>query len=68
MEFLGQESDLSRSCYLIHSCNNARSLTHCARPEIKPVSQGSQDATNPIVLQQKIQGVYFLLKIYLLKN
>ena len=32
-EFPGQGSDLNPGCNLSHSCRNARSLTHCARPE-----------------------------------
>ena len=43
MEFPGQGSDPSCSCNLSHSCGNTRSLTHCARPGIKPASQCSQD-------------------------
>ena len=54
MEFPGQGSDLSYSCDLSHSCGNTRSLTHCAGPGIKPVSQCFQDATNPIVPQGKL--------------
>ena len=50
MEFLGQESDLSRSCDLRCSGGNARSLTHCAGLGMEPVSQGSRDTTDPIVL------------------
>ena len=33
---------------------NARSLTHCARPGIKPVSQHSQDTTNPVAPQWEL--------------
>ena len=48
MELLGHESDLSHTRDLSRSCNNARSLTHCVGPGIKPVSQRSQDTTtNP---------------------
>ena len=46
MEFPDQGSDPSCSCKLSHSCGNARSLTHCARPRIKPKSQCSQDASH----------------------
>ena len=30
----------------------------CARPGIKPVFQHSQDATNPVVPQQELQGTF----------
>ena len=36
-------------------CGHTRSLTHCARPGIKPVSQGSRGATDPIAPQQELQ-------------
>ena len=42
MEFLGQGSDLR------HGGGNTGSLTHCARLGIEPVSQGSQDTTDPV--------------------
>jgi len=35
-KFLGQGLNLSPSCDLHHSCSHTRSLTHCARPGIKP--------------------------------
>ena len=54
MEFQGQGSDPSHSCDLSHSCSDARSLTHCAGPEIKLVSQCSQDTANPIVPQWEL--------------
>ena len=38
-KFLAQELNLSLSCDLYHSCNNVEYLTHCTRPEIKPMSQ-----------------------------
>ena len=41
----GQGLDLSRHC------DNTRSLTHCAGPGIEPVSQCSQDTTDPVVSQ-----------------
>ena len=44
MEFPRQGSDPSRSC-------KARSPTHCARLEVKPAFQHSQDTIDPIVLQ-----------------
>ena len=37
--FLGQVSNLSCSCNLCHSFNNAGSLSHCTRPGIEPWSQ-----------------------------
>ena len=54
MEFLGQESDLSCNCDLSLSCNNARSLTLCSGPGIKPASQCSQDAANPAAPKQEL--------------
>lgn len=32
----GQGSNLNHNCNLYHSCINARSLTHCRGPRIKP--------------------------------
>ena len=46
MELLGQRSDPSRSYKLHHGCGNTRSLTHCARLGIEPVSQRCRDVTN----------------------
>ena len=43
-----------------HSCGNARSLTHCAGPGIKPKSQSSQDTADPVTPQWEL-----LLFIYL---
>ena len=59
MELLGQGLDPSSSLNLSCSCGNARSLTHYARPTIKPVSQCSQDTANPIAPQQELQYLYF---------
>ena len=53
MEFLGQGSDLSRSC------SNARSLTHCAGLGIEPASWHCRDAANPIVPRWKLERKYF---------
>ena len=53
---------LSFSCDLNHSCSNIGSLTHCAGPGIKPVSQSSQDATNPTVAQWELLN-FFLMAI-----
>ena len=57
MEFPGQGSDPSRGCNLSHSCSNTGSLTHCAGPGIKPVTQCSQDAADPVVPQQELPCV-----------
>ena len=54
MEFLGQGSNLSHSCDLCCSCSNARSLTHCAGPGIKPASRRSGVPANPVVQQQEL--------------
>ena len=35
-KFLGQGLHLKCNCNLFHSCDNARFLTHCAGPGIKP--------------------------------
>ena len=53
--FLGGTTPMGRSSDLR---GKAGSLTHCARPEIKPgsepVSQGSRDATDPVTPQQEL--------------
>ena len=59
MEFPGQGSDPSRSCYLSHSCGNAGSLTYCARLGIEPEYQCSQDTTNPVVPQWELHQSHF---------
>ena len=46
----------------ILSCSNAGSLTHCARPGIKPASQCSRNAAHPVEQQQE------LLQAVVLKN
>ena len=53
--FLGQRSNLSRSCNLLHSCDNARSLIHCAGLGIEPAPpwqleplQGQGHILNPL--------------------
>ena len=63
MEFPGQESDPSCSCDLSHSCNNTRSLTHCARPRIKTISQCSQDTANPVETQFLLGTLVFIFFI-----
>ena len=54
MEFPGQGSHPSHSGDLSCSYSNASSLTHCAGPGLKPVSQCSQDAANPVVPQREL--------------
>ena len=54
MEISGQGSDLSHSCDLSCNRDNVGSLTHCARPGIKPVSQCSQDAADPVAPQREL--------------
>ena len=60
MDFLGLGSDPSHSHDLSWNCNNTTSLTHCAGPGIKPVTQHSQDATDSIAPQQELLIKYFL--------
>ena len=60
-----QIQDLSCSCNLCHSCGNARSLTHCSRPGITPVTQPSQDATDSIAPWQELYQNYSQLMINL---
>ena len=54
MEFLGQGSDPSHSCDLHHGYGDTGSATHCAGPGIKPVSQCSRDATDPVAPQREL--------------
>ena len=54
MEFPAQGSALSQSLDPSHSCDNARSLTPCARPGIEPKFQRSENAVNPIAPQQEL--------------
>ena len=65
MEFPGQGSDPSHSCDLSHSCGNTRSLTHCFRPGIEPVSQHPQDMADPIAPQQKLLHMYLHTLLFL---
>ena len=53
MESLGKESNLSCSCDVHHISGNATFLTHCAGLGIKPASQCSRDAANPVAPQQE---------------
>ena len=55
--------DLSCSCDLSHSCGNTGSLTHCARPGIKPASQHPQDAASPAAPQWELMESLFCLRI-----
>ena len=41
------------------TCSNTGSLTHCAGPGIQHASQGSQDATDPLVPQRELQFIDF---------
>ena len=59
MEFPGQGSYPSHSYDPSHSCSNAGSPTHCARPVIEPATQSSQDAANPVVPQQELHHYRF---------
>ena len=60
MAFPGQGSDPSYSCDLHSSCGSTPgSLTHCVQPGIKPASQCSRDATNPIVPQWELLDTVF---------
>ena len=68
MEFPGQGSDLSRSCKLLWSCDNIRSLTHRARSGIESESQSSRDATNPIEPEQELQARLFKMWSNVLPN
>ena len=61
MEFLGQGSDLSR-IFDLHCCAAMLDpLTHCAGLGIKPASQCSRDAADPVAPQWEPQKIYFLL-------
>ena len=57
MEFPGRDQirGIVATC---HRCGNARSLKHCARLGIKPASQCSQDADDPIAPQQEQMIIY----------
>ena len=60
-QFPDQGSDQSHSCDLSHSCSNARSLTHYARPGIEPASQRSQDAEILLCHSGNSKNFFFLL-------
>ena len=62
MEFLGQGSNSSHSYDLSRSCGNAGSLTHCGGAGIKPASQRSQDAADPVAPQRELHLHWFLNK------
>lgn len=59
VEFLGQQSNPSRICYLHCSCSNTRSLTQCPQPGMEAGSQHSRVATNRMAPQQKLHVCYF---------
>ena len=61
VEFLGQESNLSRSCDLSCGCCSVGSLTHCAWPGIAPASQGSHNSADPaaVAAQWELQLCHF---------
>ena len=61
MEFRGQVSDLSHSHDLSHSCGNARSLIHCVRLGIEPVSQCTQGTDNPAAPQWELPDFLSLI-------
>ena len=68
VEFLGQGSDdaWDGSCNLGGSCSNAGSLTHCARPGIKPVSHRSRCIIDPAGPQQELSLLlifFFFLRL-----
>ena len=66
MECPGWGSDLSHSYDLNCSYGNAGSLAHRARPGIKPVSQRSRDATDPVVPQWELLSTLLMcLKCYI---
>ena len=54
LELLGHGSDPSSNFNLCCSCGNAGSLTHHARPGIKPASQHSQ--ANPALPQKELHN------------
>ena len=59
MDLPGQRSDPSCSCNLSWSCGNAGCLTCCARPGMEPVSECSQEATNPVAPQWELLSCLF---------
>ena len=54
MEFPGQGSYPSHSCYLHCRCGNVRSLTHCANPAIEPVTWCCRDTAEPTAPQWEL--------------
>ena len=55
----GSDPSCSCSCNLQCSCSSTRSLSHCARPGMEPVSQHSRDGTDPVVPQWELHVIYF---------
>ena len=64
IELPGQGSDLSCICNLHCSCGNTRSLTPCARPGIKSMSECCRDATYPVVLQRELPLHHFFFFVF----
>lgn len=60
-KFSCQGFSWSHSCDLLHSCSNTGSLTHCAVPGIKSVSQGSSKAINPTEPQWELPAHFLHL-------
>ena len=56
--FPGQGSTPSCSCDLCLTWGKAKSLTHCAKLGLKPVSQCSRNAAGPLVPQQGCQSCH----------
>ena len=64
MELPGQRSIPNHSFDLWCCSGNTRSLTHCARLGIKPVSQGSRDTTDPFAPQWELLCVLSLWCVF----
>ena len=61
MELPGQGSDLSHTHDLSYSWGNAGSLIYCFRLRVEPVTQCSQDATNPLHHSGNSRWGFFLI-------
>ena len=61
MEFPGQGSNPSQNCPLCHSWGNARSLIHCTRPVIKPMSLLLQRHHHPVEPQWEFLSLWIWL-------
>ena len=66
MKFPGQETNLSGSCNLYHSCSNARSLIHYTRPAVKhvPPTEAMPDP-QPAAPQWELQQLITKLSFWL---